>query len=41
MADVEYVQSMSGKLEDVKVGTGLFFTKTVSESMVWKVSPLD
>jgi 3-hydroxybutyryl-CoA dehydratase len=35
MANVEYVQSMSGKLEDVKVGTTLFFTKTVSESDVY------
>lgn len=35
MANVEYVQSMSGKLEDVKIGTTLFFTKTVSESDVY------
>lgn len=35
MANVEYVQSMSGKLEDVKVGTSLSFTKTVSESDVY------
>ncbi len=35
MANVEYVQSMSGKLEDVKVGTTLSFTKTVSESDVY------
>ena len=35
MANVEYVQSMSGKLEDVKVGTTLFFTKTVSEADVY------
>jgi 3-hydroxybutyryl-CoA dehydratase len=35
MANVEYVQSMSGKLEDVKVGTSLTFTKTVSESDVY------
>ena len=35
MASVEYVQSMSGKLEDVKVGTTLSFTKTVSESDVY------
>ena len=35
MANVEYVQSMSGNLEDVKVGTTLFFTKTVSESDVY------
>lgn len=35
MANVEYVQSMSGKLEDIKVGTTLSFTKTVSESDVY------
>ena len=35
MANVEYVQSVSGKLEDVKVGTSLSFTKTVSESDVY------
>ena len=35
MATVEYVQSMSGKLEDVKVGTTLSITKTVSESDVY------
>ena len=35
MANVEYVQSLSGKLEDVKVGTSLSFTKTVSESDVY------
>jgi len=35
MANVEYVQSFSGKLEDVKVGTTLSFTKTVSESDVY------
>lgn len=35
MAGVEYVQSMSGKPEDVKVGTTLSFTKTVSESDVY------
>jgi len=35
MDQVEYVQSLSGKLEDVKVGTTLFFTKTVSESDVY------
>lgn len=35
MANVEYVQSLSGKLEDVKVGTTLSFTKTVSESDVY------
>jgi acyl dehydratase len=35
MANVEYVQSASGKLEDVKVGTTLTFTKTVSESDVY------
>ena len=35
MANLEYVQSMSGKLEDVKVGTTLYFTKTVSESDVY------
>jgi 3-hydroxybutyryl-CoA dehydratase len=32
---VEYFQSESEKLEDVKVGTTLFFTKTVSESDVY------
>ena len=35
MATVEYVQSMSGKLEDVKVGTTLSITKTVSECDVY------
>ena len=35
MATVEYVQSFSGKLEDVKVGTTLSFSKTVSESDVY------
>ncbi len=35
MANVEYFQSTSGKLEDVKVGTTLHFTKTVSESDVY------
>jgi acyl dehydratase len=35
MANVEYVQSLSGKPEDVKVGTSLSFTKTVSESDVY------
>src|SRR5512133_1067418 len=35
MANVEYVQSLSGKLEDVKVGTSLSFTKTISESDVY------
>jgi acyl dehydratase len=35
MANVEYVQSFSGKLEDVKVGTTLSFTKTVSEGDVY------
>jgi 3-hydroxybutyryl-CoA dehydratase len=35
---VEYVQSMSEKLEDVKVGTTLYFTKTVSESDVYLFS---
>ena len=35
MASVEYVQSMSGKLEDVKVGTSLSFTKTISECDVY------
>ena len=35
MTNVEYVQSFSGKLEDVKVGTTLSFTKTVSESDVY------
>ena len=35
VANVEYVQSMSGKLEDVKVGTSLFFTKTVAEADVY------
>ena len=35
MTDVEYVQSFSGKLEDVKIGTTLSFTKTVSESDVY------
>ena len=38
MANVEYVQSMSGKLEDVKVGTTLYFTKTVSECDVYMFS---
>lgn len=38
MANVEYVQSMSGKLEDVKVGSTLFFTKTVSECDVYMFS---
>jgi len=35
MATVEYVQSMSGKLEDVKVGMTLSITKTVSECDVY------
>jgi 3-hydroxybutyryl-CoA dehydratase len=35
MAKVEYVQSESGKLEDVKVGTSLSFTKTISECDVY------
>lgn len=35
MANPEYVQSESGRLEDVKVGTTLAFTKTVSESDVY------
>ena len=35
MAKAEYVQSESGKLEDVKIGTSLSFTKTVSESDVY------
>ncbi len=35
MQPVEYVQVMSGKLEDVKVGSSLVFTKTVSESDVY------
>ena len=35
MTNVEYEQSFSGKLEDVKVGTTLSFTKTVSESDVY------
>jgi acyl dehydratase len=35
MEKVEYVQSASGKLEDVKVGTTLSFTKTVSECDVY------
>lgn len=38
MARVEYVQSMSGKLEDVVVGTTLYFTKTVSEADVYMFS---
>jgi 3-hydroxybutyryl-CoA dehydratase len=35
MEEVEYVQLMSEKPEDVKVGTSLSFTKTVSESDVY------
>jgi acyl dehydratase len=35
---VEYVQSMSEKLEDVQVGTTLYFTKTVSEADVYMFS---
>lgn len=38
MSKVEYVQSMSGRLEDVVVGTTLYFTKTVSESDVYLFS---
>ena len=35
---LEYVQSPTGKLDDVKVGTTLYFTKTVSESDVYLFS---
>lgn len=35
---IEYVQSMSEKLEDVQVGTTLYFTKTVSEADVYMFS---
>ena len=35
MTKVEYVQMESGKLEDVKIGTSLVYTKTVSESDVY------
>lgn len=35
---VEYVQSMSEKLDDVQVGTTLYFTKTVSEADVYMFS---
>ncbi|MCY0852788.1 MaoC family dehydratase [Cupriavidus sp. D39] len=38
MENIEYVQSMSGKLEDVEIGTTLYFTKTVSESDVYLFS---
>lgn len=35
MSTLEYFQSESGRFEDVKVGTSLTFTKTVSESDVY------
>lgn len=35
MSTLEYFQSESGLFEDVKVGTSLTFTKTVSESDVY------
>jgi 3-hydroxybutyryl-CoA dehydratase len=35
MAEMEYFQSPTGKFEDVKVGTSVRFTKTVSESDVY------
>ena len=35
---LEYVQSPTGKLDDVKVGTTLYFTKTVSEADVYLFS---
>jgi len=35
MIKVEYVQMESGKLEDVKIGTSLVYTKTVSETDVY------
>jgi acyl dehydratase len=35
MEPVEYVYVPSGKLEDVKVGSSLAFTKTISESDVY------
>jgi 3-hydroxybutyryl-CoA dehydratase len=38
MVKLEYVQSMTGKLEDVVVGTALYFTKTVSEADVYMFS---
>ncbi len=35
---VEYFQSMSEKLEDVEVGTTLYFTKTITETDVYMFS---
>ncbi len=35
MSTAEYFQSESGRIEDVRVGTTLTFTKTVSESDVY------
>lgn len=35
MAPVEYVQTANGTLDEIKVGTSLSFTKTVSESDVY------
>lgn len=34
----EYYQSMSEKLEDVEVGTTIYFTKTISETDVYMFS---
>jgi acyl dehydratase len=38
MVKLEYVQSMTGKLDDVVVGTTLYFTKTVTETDVYMFS---
>jgi acyl dehydratase len=38
MAPVEYVQTANGTLDEIKVGTSLSFTKTVSESDVYLFS---
>lgn len=38
MAPVEYVQTTNGTLDEIKVGTSLSFTKTVSESDVYLFS---
>lgn len=35
MKTLEYFQSESGRFEDVKIGTSLTFTKTISESDVY------
>lgn len=34
----EYHQSMSGKLEDIEVGTTIYFTKTITETDVYMFS---